>query len=132
MSDLLKNLTVVQLKQDRPDLIASIQNLERSNERFRILTILKYYCEHLAGNGLESMLTEAVQNGWLMNYFLQKVEASLKDREQQPAGADKTHGSSHLDRARAYQNTHGGSIAEALKATAPSRATAPVKIEESV
>lgn len=71
-------------------------------------------------------MTEAVQSGWLMNYFLQKVEALLKDIEQNPSGEDKTKVLSHLDRARAYQKIRGGSIAEAL------RATAPVKVDRTV
>jgi hypothetical protein len=126
----LKDLTLEMLKKERADLVDSLiaeakaENLKAEKER--IIAILD---TAKAFPGMEALVYEAVKNGETAGALLEKLKNQrLEDlKKKSPASAGpgddpaKTQAKTHLERAKEYQKQFGGTITEALKATAEKR-----------
>lgn len=127
-------LTVDVLKKERPDLFDSIHNEGLGagkaeglkNERARATEIVK---ESLGFKDAGELALKAVEEGLSVD----KALLSFKDKQlkELEAGAPGSAGPnadepekgkmSHIDRAKAYQKEHGGSMTDALKVTVEPR-----------
>lgn len=136
----LSDLTLEMLKRDRSDLAEALlkegeesgakANLDAGvkQERGRVLAILK---EAKGFEGMEDVANEAIEKGDTVEVavgkFKDKKLADLQNNAPSnlgPNADDPGKGNkSHLDRAKAYQAEHGGSMTEALKATAEKTAS---------
>jgi hypothetical protein len=123
------------LKTDRSDLVEAILKEGRESgakasldagvkqERTRVLAILK---EAKGFEGMGDVANEAIEKGdsveVAVGKFKDKRLAELEKNAPSnlgPNADDPEKGKmSHLDKAKAYQAEHGGSMTEALKATA--------------
>jgi hypothetical protein len=126
----LKDLTLEMLKNERADLVdtltaeAKAENLKTEKER--IIAILD---TAKAFPGMEVLVYEAVKNGDTAEALLEKLKnqrlEELKKKAPASAGPGddpaKTQVKTHLERAKEYQKQFGGTITEALKATAEKR-----------
>lgn len=135
MSIELKDLTVEMLSQERPDLVAGLKTegneaakLEGVNEeRARGLAIVKSAHSEFAGMGMDAVVEEALESGKTVDAALAAMRKKRLDdiaaNANKAPGADQDAAStkSHLDRAREYQKTHGGTMTAALQATAEKR-----------
>jgi hypothetical protein len=123
----LKDLSLETLKKERSDLAAGLSAEGLNQERGRITTILDAAKDF---PGMETLVHEAVKNGDTAAVLLEKLKAQrLEDlkkksppsagpsQDQPPAAQPK----SHLDKAKEYQKQNGGTITEALRATAEKR-----------
>ena len=129
------DLTVENLKQNRPDLYDSIFEAGKSDgfkdaeqkERTRAYHIIKEAHAFNNAGVLESAIdhvekgTSAVEAiSQFKDIILDEYQKS-KDTNPGPNG-EPTHGDKpHLDRAKEYKQQHNCSMTEALKATAPVR-----------
>jgi hypothetical protein len=131
----LTDLTLEMLKTERSDLAEALleegresgskENLDAvvKKERERVLAILK---EAKGFEGMGDVANEAIEKGdsveVAVGKFKDKRLAELEKNAPSnlgPDGDDSGKGAkSHLDKAKAYQQEHGGSMTEALKATA--------------
>jgi hypothetical protein len=131
----LTDLTLEMLKTGRSDLVEALLKEGRESgakasldagvkqERTRALAILK---EAKGFAGMEGVANEAIEKGdsveVAVGKFKDKRLAELEKNAPSnlgPNADDPEKGAkSHLDRAKAYQVEHGGSMTEALKATA--------------
>lgn len=124
---IMSDLTLEQLKTERKDLFDSIfQEGSASGvqqERDRAVSILK---KAQAFEGLNDMALEAVEQGITLDQavinFQQKRLDDLDNASAPKVGPDGEDEPkkklTHLERAKAFQREHGGSITDALKATA--------------
>jgi len=127
----LKDLTLEMLKSERSDLVSSLINEAKTeslkSEKERIIAILD---TAKAFPGMEALVYEAVKNGETATVLLEKLKTQrLEDlkkkspasagpgQDQPPAAQPKT----HLEKAKEYQKQFGGTITEALRATAEKR-----------
>ncbi|HAH21635.1 MAG: hypothetical protein A2Y00_05470 [Omnitrophica WOR_2 bacterium GWF2_43_52] len=131
----ITELTLEMLKAERSDLADALLKEGRESgakeslaagvkqERERVLAILK---EAKGFEGMEALANEAIEKGDSVEVALGKFkDKRLSELEKNapsnlgPDGDDAGKGAkSHLDRAKAYQAEHGGSMTDALKATA--------------
>ena len=131
----LTDLTLEVLKAERSDLVEALlkeggetgakANLDKGvkEERARVIAILK---EAKAFEGMADLASEAIEKGDSVEVALGKFkDKRLAELEKNspsnlgPNAGDPEKGKmSHLDRAKAYQAEHGGTMTEALKATA--------------
>ena len=129
-----EDLTAEQLQKERPDIFESIAkkqfdagiNEGITRERSRACLILKK-----AGSFHEmgDLAYEAVENGSSIEQatinFQQKQLENLQNSSNGNVGPDLDYDNyekmPHLDRAKAFQAQHGGTMTDALKATAPMR-----------
>jgi len=127
----LKDLTLDLLKSERLDLVSSLIAEAKAEslklEKERILSILD---TSKAFPGMEALAYEAVKSGDTSAALLEKLKAQrLEDlKTKSPASAGpgsddptKAQPKTHLERAKEYQKQNGGTITEALKATAEKR-----------
>jgi len=122
----LKDLTLEMLKKERTDLVASLSREGLTVEKERIISLLD---TAKAFPGTEALVYEAVKNGDTAAALLEKLKNQrLEDlKKKSPASAGpgddsvKTQAKTHLERAKEYQKQFGGTITEALKATAEKR-----------
>lgn len=122
----LKDLTLETLKKERSDLAASLTGEGTSSERERIVGLLE---TAKVFPGTEALVSEAVKNGETATALLEKLKTQrLEDlKKKSPASAGpgddpaKTQGKTHLERAQEYQKQFGGTMTEALRATAEKR-----------
>ena len=123
----VKDVTLEQLKQERPELVTGLESAATQAERARTLGIVKAAQTEFAGMGMESLLEEAIEKGQDLNTALASMRGKrLKDLEAEknaPPGADTENpeGSDHLSKAKKYQKENGCSLAEALRETAEPR-----------
>ncbi|MCX6796128.1 MAG: hypothetical protein NTW06_01375 [Candidatus Falkowbacteria bacterium] len=125
--ELLKGLTVDQLKKDRPDLFGALCYEAQKDERARIVSIVKYANELAIKVGMEPLLPvvlKAINENLSLNNFTNEVyavvEETLANSKPKNNAADSKK-LPHLDRARIFQRTHGCGIIDALRATAEPR-----------
>jgi len=131
----LTGLTLEMLKAERSDLSEALlkegkesgakENLDAgiTKERERVLAILK---EAKGFEGMEDLASDAIEKGdsveVAVGKFKDKRLAELEKNAPSNLGPDagdpEKGAKSHLDRAKAYQQEHGGSMTDALKATA--------------
>ena len=123
----LKELTLDQLKKDRPDLVSQLQNDAAQSERTRTVTIIKHNQTEFAGMNLDAVMLEAVESGKTVDAALaamrgKRLEDLQKNSNKAPGADVGTEvKKDHLTRAREYQAQHKCSIAVALSATAEPR-----------
>ncbi|MDD4980693.1 MAG: hypothetical protein PHC54_05445 [Candidatus Omnitrophica bacterium] len=128
----LKEITVDQLKAERPDLVATLKaegvTEGVKTERARALAIVKAEHTEFAGMKMEALSEKAIEEGLTQDATLASMrEKRLKDieLERNPApGADgdtSKVSATHLDKAKAYAKEHNCNITEALRATAVKR-----------
>jgi hypothetical protein len=127
-----KDLTIEFLTKERPDLVEMLKkdgNKEGvTGERARVLSIVKSTHTEFKDMGMEPLLVESVEKGLTLEGALSSMRgkrlADLQAKSNTPPGADAADAGkkSHLDRAKEYQKEHGGTITDALSATAEKRA----------
>ena len=123
-------LTVEQVKEKRSDLFEVIrkEGLESGakQEKERVVSILK---KAQAFEGMNDLALDAIEKGISLDQatinFQQKRLDDLQKTSAPQVGPDVDKEPqkklSHLDRAKKYQEEHGGSMTEALQATAEKR-----------
>lgn len=125
----LKELTLDQLKKDRPDLISALQTEAKSEatgaERLRSGAIMKAMHTEFVGMGMEAVALEAVETGKTIDAALAAMRGKrledLNKKSPPPPGPDAPAPEvkkDHLTKAREYQAQHKCSIVEALQKTA--------------
>lgn len=122
----LKDLTLEMLKKERTDLVSTLTSEGLSAEKERIISLLD---TAKAFPGTEVLVYEAVKSGETATALLEKLKTQrLEDlKKKSPASAGpgddptKSQGKTHLERAQEYQKQFGGSMTEALRATAEKR-----------
>jgi len=124
---MFEELTVEQLKQERNDLVESVrkEGFEAGvkQERERAFSILK---KAEAFEGMGAIALEGIEKGISLDQatinFQQKrlndLEASSAPKVGPDVEKEPAKKLSHLERAKKYQQEHGGSMTDALKATA--------------
>lgn len=123
----LKDVTLEQLRQERPELATELESVATQAERTRTLEIVKAGQTEFAKMGMEPLIEEAIEKGQDLNTALASMRGKrLKDLEAEknpPPGADQEEAgaASHLDRAKKHQKENGGSLTDALLATAAVR-----------
>lgn len=124
----IKDLTVEELKKERPELVSSLQNETIKEERSRCLTIVKAANKEFAGMGMDSIVEDAIDNGKTVDASLAAMRGKrledLKQNANKAPGADKgdpEKKKSHLEIAKEYQREHKCSLQEALSLTAEPR-----------
>lgn len=124
----IKDLTVEQLKKERPDVVSSLQSEIVKEERSRCLTIVKTANKEFSGMGMEAIVEESIENGKTMDASLAVMRGKrledLKQNANKAPGADKgdpEKKKSHLEIAKEYQREHKCSLQEALSLTAEPR-----------
>jgi hypothetical protein len=127
---IMSDLTLEQFKEQNKGIYESVQKegLEAGvkQERERSVEILK---KAKAFEGMDALALEAVEQGKTVDQavisFQEKRLEDLKDNSAPQVGPDDEEepkkGLSHFDRAKAYQKEHGGSMTDALRATAEKR-----------
>lgn len=127
----LKDLTLEMLKAERADLVSGLTAEAKAEslklEKERIIAILD---TAKAFPGMEALVYEAVKNGDTSIALLEKLKTQrLEDlKKKSPASAGPgqdqppaTQPKTHLEKAKEYQKQNGGTITEALRATAEKR-----------
>jgi len=123
----LKDLTLETLKKERSDLASGLSAEGLNQERGRITAILDAAKDF---PGMETLVHEAVKNGDTAAVLLEKLKAQrledLRKKSPPSAGPGQDQPSaaqpkSHLEKAKEYQKQNGGTITEALRATAEKR-----------
>ena len=124
----LKDITLDQLKQARPDLVSALQTEATSSERSRAVAILKAVGTEFAGMALEGVAMEAVESGKTLEGALAALRGKrledLNKKQAPPPGPDAEAAGAkkdHLTRANEYKALHKCSIVEALQKTAEPR-----------
>jgi len=125
--EFLKGLTLEQLYNSRPDLVATIEDEASSSENARILSIVKYAHQLAVKVTMEPIapvVLKAINEGLSLDTFTNEVynvveEALAKNSKKKNNESDEK--LPHLDRARIYQRTHGCGLIDALRATAEPR-----------
>ena len=133
---MFENLTVEQLKKERPDIFDSVFKLGieegvkkggeygQKQERERVISILK---KAKVFKDMNDLAIAAVENGLTLEQatisFQDKQLAGLQKAQAPDVGPDNDEDKgkkpvTHLERARAYKQEHNCSMTEALKATA--------------
>jgi hypothetical protein len=124
----IKDLTVDQLRKERPDLVTGLHQDATKEERSRALAIVKNAHSEFAAMGMETIVEESLENGKTIDASLAAMRKKRLDdlsaKGNKAPGADgdvpvvkKT----HLERAKDYAKEHKCSIVEALRATAEPR-----------
>lgn len=126
----MEDLTLDQLKEKRKDLFDSIQkggvDVGGQQERERAVAILK---KAKTFEGMHEIALAAVEQGLSVDQavinFQQKRLDDLQKASAPQVGIDGEEQPkqklTHLERAKSYQKEHGGSMTDALKATAEKR-----------
>jgi len=126
----MESMTVEKLKSDRKDLFDAVFKEGCSSgvqqERERSVAILN---KAKSFEGMNDLALEAVEKGLTLDQavinFQQKRLEDLENSSAPQVGPDAEEEPkkqlSHFDRAKQYQSEHGGSMTEALKATAEKR-----------
>jgi hypothetical protein len=124
----VKDLTVDELKKERPDMVSDLQNETIKEERLRCSTIVKTAHKEFAGMGMDPIVEESIDNGKSMDASLAAMRGKrledLKQNANKVPGADQEEAAkkkSHLETAREYQKEHKCSLQEALSKTAEPR-----------
>jgi hypothetical protein len=125
----LKDLTVEQLKKERPEIVSSFQNETIKEERSRCSAIVKASNKEFSGMGMEAIVEESIDNGKTVDASLAAMRGKrledLKQNSNKAPGADQgdpEKKKSHLEIAKEYQREHKCSLQEALSMTAEPRA----------
>jgi hypothetical protein len=121
---LFEELTADQLREERPDLVATIENKAISVECARVLEIHRYARNNLSAIGLDPiapLLLKAISEGASLDTFVKEVHAVIKELNSDKKNPEDVKKLPHLERARIYQRTHGCGIIDALRATAEPR-----------
>jgi len=129
-----EDLTAEKLQKERPDIFESIEqkkfesgiNEGITRERSRTCLILK---KAASFHDMGDLAYDAVQNGLSIEQatieFQEKQLENMQNSSNGNVGPDLDSGNyekmSHLDRAKEFKAQYGGTMTEALKATAPSR-----------
>lgn len=120
----IKDLTVDQLRKERPDLVTALYQ----EERLRALAIVKNAHSEFAGMGMETIVEESLENGKTIDASLATMrkkrldDLSAKGNKAPGADGDAPAGKkTHLERAKDYAKEHKCGIVEALRATAEPR-----------
>lgn len=124
----VKDLTVDELKKERPDMVSALQNEAVKDERVRCSTIIKTANKEFAGMGMDSIIEESIDNGKTVDASLAAMRGKrledLKQNANKAPGADQEEAlkkKSHLETAREYQKEHKCSLQDALSKTAEPR-----------
>ena len=124
----LKDLTVDQLRKERPDLVTALHQETVKEERLRALAIVKNAHSEFAGMGMETIVEESLENGKTIDASLAAMrkkrldDLSAKGNKAPGADGDVPAGKkTHLERAKDYAKEHKCGIVEALRATAEPR-----------
>ena len=124
----IKDLTVEELKKERPDMVSVLQNEIVKDERSRCSAIVKAANKEFASMGMEVIVEEAIDNGKTVDAALAAMRGKrledLKQNANKAPGADKgdpEKTKSHLEVAKEYQREHKCSLQEALSMTAEPR-----------
>ncbi len=123
-----KDLTVEELKKERPELVSSLQNETVKEERSRCSAIVKAANKEFSGMGMEAIVEDAIDNGKTVDASLAAMRGKrledLKQNANKAPGADKgdpEKKKTHLEIAKEYQREHKCSLQEALSLTAEPR-----------
>lgn len=125
--ELLKELTLEQLRKNRPDLFGTLHYEACNGERARVLSIVKYAHKLAVQVTMEPLLPvvlKAINEGLSLDNFTNEIFVVMKEALAKNPGSktpDDIKKLPHLDRARIYQRTHGCGIIDALRATAAPR-----------
>lgn len=123
----MKDLTVDQLRKERPDLVTALHQDAVKEERSRALAIVKNAHTEFAGMGMEAIVEESLESGKIIDASLSAMRKKrlddLSTEGNKAPGADQegTDKKTHLERAKEYQKEHKGTLQAALSATAPER-----------
>ena len=124
----IKELTVEELKKERPDMVSVLQSEIVKDERSRCSAIVKAASKEFASMGMEAIVEEAIDNGKTVDAALAAMRGKrledLKQNANKTPGADKgdpEKKKSHLEVAKEYQREHKCSLQEALSLTAEPR-----------
>ncbi len=123
-----KELSVVELKKDHPDMVSALQNEAVKDERLRCSTIVKTAHKEFAGMSMDSIVEESIDNGKTVDASLAAMRGKrledLKQNANKAPGADSQEvlpKKTHLELAREYQKENKCSLQEALSKTAEPR-----------
>jgi hypothetical protein len=123
----LKEITLDQLRRERPDLVGILKEDGIKKERLRVLEIYKRAQSMFSAENVEPIMPiimKALDDGWSVVDFSEEISALLQEANIANRNTNNTNNNqdlSHLARARIYQLTHGCSITDALRATATPR-----------
>jgi len=124
----LKDLTLEQLKQERPELVSGLEKAAAQGERTRVLEIVKAGQNEFSGMGMEKNIEEAIEEGQDLDAALAAMRGKrLNDLKEEGKGGpgpeleDQQQGAGHLSKAKEYQKEHNCTLAAALIATAEPR-----------
>ncbi|MCK5161651.1 MAG: zinc ribbon domain-containing protein [Candidatus Aureabacteria bacterium] len=123
----LKDVTLDQLKSERPELAAKLSEEAVSGERTRVLSIVKSGQKEFAGMGMESLTEKAIEEGQDLNTSLAAMRGKRltdleaeKNRVPGPDG-DIPPKKDHFSRAKEYQEINKCTLSKALLDTADPR-----------
>lgn len=121
----MKDLTLETLKKDRPDLVSALETEAIKGERNRVLSIVKTAHTEFKGMGMEAIVEDSIEKGNTVDASLAAMRGKrLNDLDTNankgpgPDDPEKGKEKDHLTRAREHQKEHGGTITDALLATA--------------
>ena len=127
MSIELKDVTLDQLKSERPELAAKLSEEAVSGERTRVLSIVKAGQKEFAGMGMESLTEKAIEEVQDLNTSLAAMRGKRltdleaeKNRVPGPDG-DIPPKKDHFSRAKEYQEINKCTLSKALLDTADPR-----------
>lgn len=127
MSIELKDVTLDQLKSERPELVAKLSEEAVSGERTRVLSIVKSGQKEFAGMGMEALTEEAIEKGQDLNTSLAAMRGKrladlAAEKNQVPGGdGDLPSKKDHFSRAKEYQKINKCTLSKALLDTADPR-----------
>lgn len=123
----LDKVTLQELQQVNPTLVASIENAAIASERARVLSIIKAGHLEFKGKGVEAQVEESVEKGFTLDTSLASMRgkclADINAAGNKPPGAETETDApkTHLQKAQAYAAEHKCSMTVALKETAEPR-----------